>query len=209
METIKGRDCQAGKWYQLYTGERMLCLGPSLGIKSCSFVRADYYVLNYAESDFTALPDCTGWDWQPLELKEGGYYELQDGTLVGPISKRKADGCWDAMPVGVSVGTGYWFNKDGSNVTPQWSIVREVPKPEPKYRAFKDAAELLKHTKFKQLKYKDTVYGVGLVDLRTFGGVDLCRLWHKDRGFTPWLSAQTMLEQCTFADTGEPCGVKL
>ena len=65
METIKGRDCQAGKWYQLYTGERMLCLGPSLGIKSCSFVRADYYVLNYAESDFTALPDCTGWDWQP------------------------------------------------------------------------------------------------------------------------------------------------
>jgi hypothetical protein len=65
METIKGRDCQAGKWYELDSGERMLCLGPNNENRSCAFVRSDYYVLNYQGSEFKPLPDCTGWDWKP------------------------------------------------------------------------------------------------------------------------------------------------
>jgi len=199
METIK-----VGDWVE-HQGMRRLVFDVHKG--GVDVVSKDGDVSYNNIDSIKPLPDCTGWDWQPLELKEGGYYELQDGTLVGPMSKQKDDGCWDAMPVGVSVGTGYWFNQDGSNVTPQWSIVREVPKPPPKYRPFTDAWEFVEHAKRREI-LKDGER----VNIREI------RLNHHRfilYGKTEWMShsrlfsAQDLLDQCTFEDTNEPCGVKL
>jgi hypothetical protein len=84
----------------------------------------------------------------------------------------------------------------------------------PKYRPFKDAAELLEYGEFRRITYTTLAncsceYGIGMVDLRMGQDLTICKLWDVNYGWTPWLSAQTMLEHCTFADTGEPCGVKL
>ena len=203
--------CEPGKWYE-HGGQRMICLGPS-SISQCAvFARRDYMLLHYSDTLVTPLPDCTGWDWQPLVLHEGRYYELKDGTIVGPLTKNEC-GQWQAKLID-DPSISYWFDEKGCSPTASWSIVREVEPPKPAYR--KDAWEFLEHAKARRIVYTTFAngsreYGIGMVDLRTNEAnedVTLARFWNHSFGWTPWLSAQSMLKQCIFNDTGEPCGVK-
>jgi hypothetical protein len=148
----------------------------------------------------THLPDCTGWDWKPpLELKEGAYYENASGEVVGPLSKD--DGKWVCpFHCDRSAVCNYWFYEDGSNNSPQWSLVKEVPKPEPKepkYRPFKSAEEFAPH-KDRWLKLSLTTVQERVVSY------DEKSVFTSSGG---WKSFETLMKMYTFED-GSPCGVK-
>jgi hypothetical protein len=91
------------------------------------------------------LPDCDGFDWvasPKLQLREGAWYERQDGKIVGPCVKYgNKDRPW-AIDV-------YLYSDEGINSATTLShIVREVdpPKPpKPKYRPFASRDEALAH----------------------------------------------------------------
>jgi hypothetical protein len=107
--------------------------------------------------DFTHLPGCTGWDWKPpLELKEGAYYENASGEVVGPLTRgRDSDGSdrWEANLPGTMAG--YWFHADGTCVTAEWSLVKEVPKPEVWRKATIDDACRAIHGEVVESRFRD------------------------------------------------------
>lgn len=90
------------------------------------------------------LPNCDSWDWKPtpkLQLREGAWYERADGKVVGPCKLLDRDSAirhWDI--------SGYWYAVDGKHcASDALNLIREVPKPEPKYRPFANAAEFAPH----------------------------------------------------------------
>jgi hypothetical protein len=158
--------------------------------------------------DVTHLPDCTGWDWKPaLQLKEGAYYENADGKIVGPLYR---DSCGKWVAKIKPDGSGHWYRDDGTNVTPEWSLVRECDPPKPSYRHFKDVWEMLEHAKDRAIDYNGNSYIIGMLDIRAVPeDLTVARLCSQVSGWSPWLTTKSLNDHCTFADTGEPCGVRV
>lgn len=119
-------EIKVGSWVE-YTNSQTVRLFVYLVGKRCVHcvnLDGQRYVLHL---DFvTHLPDCTGWDWQPLVIREGGYYELANGEIVGPIGR---DGNHWQFTHDKIKGEGRWWHEGGRNTTPEWSIVKEVPAP--------------------------------------------------------------------------------
>jgi hypothetical protein len=77
----------------------------------------------------------------------------------------------------------------------------------PKYRAFKDAWEFVEHAKRREIWKGGQRLDIPEIKLNhnhylLYGKTD-------SMNHTCLFSGQDLLEQCTFADTNEPCGVKL
>jgi len=76
----------------------------------------------FTESQCTPLPDCTGWDWLAVVMKDGGYYVLANGSQVGPVEMRTSY-YYSVTP---NQATGYWWDEDGKHENPDLSIVKQV-----------------------------------------------------------------------------------
>ena len=92
----------------------------------------------------TYIPDCTGWDWvEPLQLKEGCWYERRDGEIV------KAIKISDGQGFKYKLGNQFiWIDEHGfyraDHLKNEYDLIREVPAPTPpapKYRAFANMEE--------------------------------------------------------------------
>lgn len=134
-----------------------------------------------------------------LQLREGAWYEREDGEIVGPCEPRSTeDRAW-------AVG-GWRYDHDGTNSVKGKKLVREVdpPKPpQPKYRPFKDAEE------FKPFRDSwlmstgtDAITGgfervISYDDHRVYVTIGEC---------TDWWSYKNAMERFTF-DDGSPFGV--
>ncbi len=137
------------------------------------------------------LPDCTGWYWQPtpkLQLREGAWYERQDGEIVGPCEKLDTTTvCW-------FIGS-KWYRGDGTTlgICPKLTLIREVPAPAPKYRPFANAAEFKPH-RDRWIRDKNN------------WAVRVNSLSHDGANGSSWHS---LVNHWTFEDTGLPVGVEV
>jgi hypothetical protein len=145
---------ESGQWYRNRDGEIAYCVGP-LGYKDVNKFLC-HYEPGEVEEYFTSgeigsnedsdldiiehLPDCTGFDWvytPKLQLREGAWYERNDGKIVGPClsyhENGQPDRKWNVSP--------FWYRDDGTNCYKDSYLIREVEPPQPKYRPFKSAQE--------------------------------------------------------------------
>lgn len=79
---------------------------------------------------------------QPLQLREGAWYERRDGEVVGPCIHSPASNS-DKMPWRVG---SYWYPGYGRIIACErdWDLIREVPAPtppQPTYRPFANSEE--------------------------------------------------------------------
>ncbi len=157
---------EAGQWYRLLDERIGFCIGQGPKNGEASY---DNYpmllVFNYAgdvygwytiggvsadEADDSVvehLPDCTGFDWMPppkLQLREGAWYEREDGKIVGPCAPYRELGSMSGLKPMWKIGS-YWYTDDGKNPAAFTHIVREVEPPKPRYRAFANLKEFLPH----------------------------------------------------------------
>jgi len=69
---------------------------------------------------------------------------------------------------------------------------------------------MLDHAKGDAVVYGGYEYKPGMLDVRKSpDDLTIVRLHSNERGWSPWMGAQTLVDTCTFADTGEPCGVRV
>lgn len=68
------------------------------------------------------LPDCTGWSWEKFEMRQGKYYQLANGDVVGPVEVKMSY----QHTITPTQSYGYWWHPDGTSENPQLNIVREV-----------------------------------------------------------------------------------
>jgi hypothetical protein len=145
------------------------------------------------------LPGCTGFDYVPtpkLQLREGAWYEREDGKIVGPCEPYRELGPISGMKPMWKIAT-YWYTDDGKNPAPFTHIVREVDPPQPKYRPFRGGVEFKPHrdkwVKYKQSDTRKTMLCVSFSNEGIVAGVS----------FMPY---RTAFESLVF-ENGSPFGV--
>jgi hypothetical protein len=78
--------------------------------------------------------------------------------------------------------------------------------PPPKYRPFKDAWEFVEHAKRRDILCDGKPLDLTEIRLEAYRFVLVAKLTNT---LTSSWTGLELVEQCTFADTNEPCGVKL
>jgi len=69
---------------------------------------------------------------------------------------------------------------------------------------------MLDHAKGDAVVYGGYEYKPGMLDVRKSpDDLTIVRLHSNERGWSPWMGAQTLVDTCTFKSTGEPCGVRV
>lgn len=147
---------EAGQWYRTRGGDIVHCVWEKPAFTKYPFVvgtsRGDVYSTTACGRYFSDgqehrndiiehLPGCTGFDWVPepkLQLREGAWYEREDGEIVGPC--RPNGSAYRPWTVGSC-----FYRNDGTNTADDQRLVREVDPPQPKYRAFANLKEFLPH----------------------------------------------------------------
>jgi hypothetical protein len=162
---------EAGQWYRTRGGNIVYCVGlkpketatntPYDAVVVCiegfsyDYVSDGRFAVgadaNEMQQEFDEdiiehLPGCTGFDYVPtpkLQLREGAWYERADMKIVGPCRVDTEQ----PNSYGYKWCVGPWrYRDDGTNnVDAINHLIREVERPQPKYRAFANLKEFYPH----------------------------------------------------------------
>lgn len=132
-------------------------------------------------------------------IEEGKYYKRRDGVVVGPTYIFSAG---SKYPWSASSHGGDQWNDDGKRCLQgleHTDLIEEVPKPEPKYRPFKNAEEFKPHRDKWILKNEGD--GTGCWKAFSYSSEGVCTSSSRRTSYAELLNWK-------FED-GTPCGVKV
>ncbi len=131
---MSGHAWKNGDW--LWSdGQRYRYVGPITWLNNVVCV-VDRYNSAWVKlvSQLSYLPDCDGWDWEPLKVEEGKWYRQRNGEVVGPIAPivgkpRRDLRVWQSV-VGrlerTYSASGKWQEGDAQH---KWDLVCEAEPP--------------------------------------------------------------------------------